>query len=63
MVSRSTFIIVVYRYGDFATLAEIFFQNMKKSDSALEIGCGNSTLSANIYDYVKCSFYLGIDYR
>ncbi|VDM35440.1 unnamed protein product [Hydatigera taeniaeformis] len=49
-------------YGDFFTLAEIFIQNIKKSDSVLEVGCGNSVLSADIYDKVGCATYLGIDY-
>ncbi|KAH9284764.1 hypothetical protein ECG_02724 [Echinococcus granulosus] len=48
-------------YGDFATLVEILAQNIKKSDSVLEVGCGNSVLSADIYDKVGCATYLGID--
>ncbi|VDK40427.1 unnamed protein product [Taenia asiatica] len=49
-------------YGDFATLVEILVQNIKKSDSVLEVGCGNSILSADIYDKIGCATYLGIDY-
>ncbi|KAL5108703.1 eEF1A lysine and N-terminal methyltransferase [Taenia crassiceps] len=49
-------------YGDFSTLVEILVQNIKKSDSVLEVGCGNSVLSADIYDKVGCATYLGIDY-
>ncbi|KAM7536185.1 hypothetical protein Aperf_G00000102185 [Anoplocephala perfoliata] len=49
-------------YGDFATLVEILIQNIRKTDSILEVGCGNSTLSAEIYDKVGCASYLGIDY-
>ncbi|KAM3173565.1 hypothetical protein ACTXT7_012266 [Hymenolepis weldensis] len=49
-------------YGDFATLVEIFAQNVRKTDSLLEVGCGNSVLSADIYDKIGCASYLGIDY-
>lgn len=60
---RKQIVIPFWRYGDFATLVEIFVQNIKKSDSVLEVGCGNSVLSADIYDKVGCATYLGIDYR
>nr|CDS32073.1 methyltransferase protein 13 [Hymenolepis microstoma] len=49
-------------YGDFATLVDIFVQNIRKTDTVLEVGCGNSNLSAEIYDKIGCAFYLGIDY-
>lgn len=49
-------------YGDFATLVDLLVQNIRKSDAVLEVGCGNSVLSAEIYDKIGCSSYLGIDY-
>uniref|UniRef100_A0A5K3FGT9 Methyltranfer_dom domain-containing protein n=1 Tax=Mesocestoides corti TaxID=53468 RepID=A0A5K3FGT9_MESCO len=49
-------------YGDFTTFADIFAENIKRSDSVLEVGCGNSVLSADIWDKIGCSRFLGIDY-
>ncbi len=51
------------RYGDFITLASVFLQNIKKTDTVLEVGCGNSSLATQIWDQVGCKKLIGIDNR
>ena len=38
------------RYSDFIDLASILFKYIKARDEVLIIGCGNSTLSNDLYD-------------
>ena len=38
------------RYGEYATLCGILHKYIKQKDNTLIIGCGNSKLSADLYD-------------
>jgi 2-polyprenyl-3-methyl-5-hydroxy-6-metoxy-1,4-benzoquinol methylase len=39
-----------FRYSDFLDLANVLFKYIKSRDEVLIIGCGNSTLSSDLYD-------------
>ena len=41
---------LLYRYGEYEELCGIVHKYIKKQDKVLVIGCGNSKLSADIYD-------------
>ena len=41
---------VCFRYGEYAELCGILHKYIKPADKVLVVGCGNSTLSADLYD-------------
>jgi 2-polyprenyl-3-methyl-5-hydroxy-6-metoxy-1,4-benzoquinol methylase len=40
----------LFRYSDFIDLANVLCKYIKPRDDVLIIGCGNSTLSSDLYD-------------
>src|SRR5215813_13303247 len=42
--------VFIFRYSDFIDLASILCKYIKARDDVLIIGCGNSTLSSDLYD-------------
>lgn len=44
------FFISSYRYGEYNQLSGILHKYMKPAEKVLVIGCGNSRLSADLYD-------------
>lgn len=50
-MSKSRFCFFLYiRYSDFIDLASVLCKYIKPRDEVLIIGCGNSTLSSDLYD-------------
>ncbi|KAF5403621.1 hypothetical protein PHET_02323 [Paragonimus heterotremus] len=49
------------RYGDFVQHSSFFNKYVKKSDSVLILGCGNSELGLMLHDRIGCSSVLNID--
>lgn len=41
---------LLFRYSDFIDLANVLCKYIKPRDEVLVIGCGNSTLSSDLYD-------------
>ncbi|KAA3679904.1 uncharacterized protein DEA37_0012768 [Paragonimus westermani] len=48
-------------YGDFVQHSSFFNKYVKKTDSVLIVGCGNSELGIMLYDQIGCSSVLNID--
>ncbi|KAF6773888.1 hypothetical protein AHF37_06908 [Paragonimus kellicotti] len=48
-------------YGDFVQHSSFFNKYVKKSDSVLIVGCGNSELGLMLHDQIGCSSVLNID--
>lgn len=45
---------MIFRYGEYESLSEILDKYIHPKDKILVVGCGNSKLSADLYDVGIC---------
>lgn len=49
------FYLFLFRYGEYDTLSDVIDKYIHVKDKVLIIGCGNSKLSADLYDVGICN--------